>query len=147
METIKNEYRIAAIRLPPMYKHQRFQELKLANGIICAPGSLLPLLAENAYADMRLQNHVYIVGAISDGQGYFFWKSSADHVHEVCFLFWGYTAGEDYVHEVGGLEKCAFQVIVGIDYAQGCPSYDDCFLGWVGGEFFGCKDTFFELTP
>lgn len=108
VETKKNQYRITSICLSAMYKHQWFQKFKLAYCIICTACSLLAFLSKNTNTNMRLQYHIYVVSSISDGQGYFFRKTSTYHVHNVCFLLGRNPACKNYVNEVWGLEELVF---------------------------------------
>jgi len=108
VKTVKNQDRITSICFSAMYKHKWFQKFELAYCIICTSGSLLALLSKNTNTNMCLQYHIYVISSISDCQGYFFGKTSTNHVHYVCFLFGRNSACKDYVNKVWCLKKWAF---------------------------------------
>lgn len=85
-----------------MNEHQRFQELELPNSIISTSRRLLSFFSKNTHSNMRLKDHVDVVGAIADCQGNFGGETSTDHVNDVSFLLWGNSTGKDYIHTVGG---------------------------------------------
>lgn len=86
-----------------MNKHERLQELELADGIVCRPGSLLTLFTKDANTDMGLRNHIDIIGAITDGQGDLLGEASLNHVDNISLLLRRNSAGKHNVDVIRAL--------------------------------------------
>ena len=56
---------------------------------------MLAFEAGDADAHVRLGDHVYVVGAVADGQGYGGGDGAANELDDLGFLFGGDSAGED----------------------------------------------------
>ena len=81
-----------------MDEQQRLQELELADGVVCGTRCLLAFLAKDANAYVRFQDHVDVVGAVSDTEGRLVRESVSNHQHDLRLLLWRHTASQ---HDVG----------------------------------------------
>jgi hypothetical protein len=52
---------------------------------------------------MGLQDHVHVIGSVSDRESDFGGVAVLDHVHNVCLLFGRDSTGKHYVHVVTNL--------------------------------------------
>lgn len=98
-----------------MDKEKGLEIFELGYSKICCPCRLLALLAQNANANMRLQNHVHIIGAVSDGQCRFLRKSALDHIYYVSFLLWRDAASQYNVNQIRAFQKHFETALVAFD--------------------------------
>ena len=101
VEVIQHKQRIPSVSFSSMYEHKRLQKLKLSNGIISTSSGLLALFSQNTNSNMRLKDHVDVIGAITDGQSDFLRETLPDHVYDISFLFWGDSASENDINLIG----------------------------------------------
>lgn len=121
VEGIQYHVRISSIRLTTVEEKQRLQELELANGVVCASCSLLALLAQDADADVGLQDHSNVVGAVTDGQSSFCGMPFLHHVDDVGLLLRGNAAGEDDVDLFAHVKEYFLGLFKLIDNANRLP--------------------------
>ena len=61
---------------------------------------------------MGLEDHVDVIGSISNRKSDLLWESLLDHVDDVCLLFRGDSTGQHNVNEDRSLDKCLSELWV-----------------------------------
>ena len=77
-----------------MDEQQRLQELELTDGVVCGTRCLLAFLAKDANAYVRFEDHVDVVGAVSNTEGRLVRESVSNHQHNLRLLLRRHTASQ-----------------------------------------------------
>lgn len=101
VEHEENGVAIATVRLTSMKEQDVFQEMELANGEVSRACCLHALASCNSHANMRLADHVTVIGAITNGQHALQRVSHSHESDNIALLLGTNTATNNDVHVIG----------------------------------------------
>ena len=112
VEVVHDEDGVAAVRLAPMVEEKRAQELELRDGVIRGTCSLHTLQPLNTDADMRLRNHIDIVGSVADAHRYGIFVLISHHLHNLGLLLGRDSAREHDISLFNETDKLRCNLII-----------------------------------
>ena len=106
---------------------------------------MLALLAKDTNADVCLEDHVDVVGAVSDRERHLLGEAFADHVNNIGLLLGRHSASQHHVDVVGTLQEEVSEVIVVVDSDERAASDNDSLLLGLSS-YDGLSDAVFGVS-
>ena len=128
VESVEDQEGVATVGFAAVDEHQGLQEPELRDREVHRPRCLRAFLAEYTDANVRLLDHIDIIGPVADRQRYLCLVVVLDQVDDVRLLFWRHAARQNYITLIRKLDKTLLELLALVKSRQCRATHDQRLL-------------------